>query len=624
MQEKRNARLKAAKPERLKSRPRPSAVNQLGDIELQVMWSRLIAVVEEQAQTLLRTAFSSIVREAGDLSAGVFDRKGRMLAQAVTGTPGHVNSMAELVVHFIRHFPLESMKPGDIYICNDPWMGTGHLNDFVLTTPCFHQGRLVALFSCTSHLMDIGGIGFGPDATDVFMEGLYIPMLKLADNGRLNETLMAMIRTNTRLPVDTEGDVYSLANCNDVGCRRLVEMMEEFGLDNLDRLADHICDRSRAGVLAEIAKLPKGAWSNTMTVDGYDKPVELVATTTISDDGIHVDYTGTSPASGRGINVPMAYTTAYTVFGLGCVVASRIPNNAGSLSPLTVSAPPGSILNAPKPRPVLSRHVTGQMLPDVVFGCLRQVIPDRVPAEGTSCLFNITLRGQTGDRLRGNYGFATTFTSNGGTGARPTKDGLSATAYPSGVRGTPVEIAEQIMPVIFWKKEYREDFGRCRAHARRPWTGHRDRLGDRPAVRAPRRLRPHRPSAARARWRRRRGSRPCFLEVGQEAQGQRFPAHPGERPARHPDLRRWWHRQAGKPCGHGRRRRPRRGSHFPALGRDGLWRCRRGQGSRAKVTGGNHGLPTSVGRPIVDRAVQLLWCDITSVWLTIEQIQLVA
>ncbi|MFM9940657.1 MAG: hydantoinase B/oxoprolinase family protein [Hyphomicrobiaceae bacterium] len=426
---------------------------------MQVMWSRLIAVVEEQAQTLLRTAFSSIVRECGDLSAGVFDRRGRMLAQAVTGTPGHVNSMAESVVHFIRHFPLDTMKPGDIYICNDPWMGTGHLNDFVLTTPCFHKGKLVALFSCTSHLMDIGGLGFGPDATDVFMEGLYIPMLKLADGGRLNDTLMAMIRANTRLPVDTEGDVYSLANCNDVGCRRLVEMMQEFELDDLDRLADHICDRSRDGVLAEIAKLPKGSWTASMTIDGYDEPVDLVARVTVSDSGVHVDYTGTSPASRRGINVPMAYTTAYTVFGLGCAVSPRIPNNAGSLAPFTVSAPEGTILNAPKPRPVLSRHIIGQMLPDVVFGCLRQAIPERVPAEGTSCLWNITLRGQTKDANQGNYGFAMTFTSNGGTGARPTKDGLSATAYPSGVRGTPVEIAEQIMPLIFWKKQFREDSG---------------------------------------------------------------------------------------------------------------------------------------------------------------------
>jgi N-methylhydantoinase B len=428
-------------------------------IDLQVMWNRLIAVVEEQAQALMRTAFSPIVRECGDLSAGVFDRHGRMLAQAVTGTPGHVNSMAESVKHFIRAFPLETMRPGDAYITNDPWMGTGHLNDFVVTTPCFHRGELVALFSCTSHLMDIGGIGFGPDATDVFMEGLYIPMLKLIDQGAVNETLMAMIRANTRLPIDTEGDTYSLAACNDVGARRLAEMMDEFGIASLDPLADHVCARSREAVLEQIRKLPRGTWRNTMTLDGYDKPVTLAAALTVSDDGIHVDYAGTSAQSRYGINVPLAYTTAYTVFGLGCVVASRIPNNAGSLAPLTVSAPLGAIVHAPKPAPVAIRHVIGQMLPDVVFGCLRQVIPERVPAEGTSCLWNLIVRGETQSGQGGNYGFSMAITSNGGTGARFDKDGLSATAYPSGVRGTPVEIAESQTPLIFWRKELREDSG---------------------------------------------------------------------------------------------------------------------------------------------------------------------
>jgi N-methylhydantoinase B len=223
--------------------------------------------------------------------------------------------------------------------------------------------------------------------------------------------------------------------------------------------ADHICEHSRAAVLAEIAKLPKGTWRNSMTVDGYDAPVTLAAALTISDDGIHVDYTGTSPASKFGINVPLSYTTAYTVFGLGCVVASAIPNNAGSLGPLTVSAPVGAILNAPKPAPVASRHVIGQMLPDVVFGCLRQIIPERVPAEGTSCLWNLNVRGQTRSGAGGNYGFSMAVTSNGGTGARYDKDGLSATAYPSGVRGTPVEIAERQTPLIFWRKELRPDSG---------------------------------------------------------------------------------------------------------------------------------------------------------------------
>lgn len=428
-------------------------------INMQIMWNRLIAVVEEQAQTLIRTAFSSMVRECGDLSAGVFDLEGKMLAQAVTGTPGHVNSMAESVKHFINRFPVAEMNEGDIYITNDPWMGTGHLNDFVLTTPAFHNGKLVALFSCTSHLIDIGGIGFGPDATDVHMEGLYIPFLKLADRGVMNETLLGMVRANTRQPIESEGDVYSLAACNDIGCERLSEMMAEFGLDDLDVLGSYIIERSREAVLTEIAKLPKGTFKNTMRVDGYDAPLDLVAALTISDDGIHVDYDGTSPMSKLGINVPHAYTTAYTCFGIACAVAPGVPNNAGSLGPFTVSAPPGSILNAPKPAAVSSRHITGQMLPDVVFGCMRQAVPERVPAEGTSCLWNLNMRGRTLGANDAGAGYVVTVVTNGGTGARPTKDGLSATAYPSGVRANPIEIMESIAPLIFWKKELRPNSG---------------------------------------------------------------------------------------------------------------------------------------------------------------------
>jgi N-methylhydantoinase B len=236
-------------------------------------------------------------------------------------------------------------------------------------------------------------------------------------------------------------------------------MMEEFELETLDLLAEHICAKSRAAVLAEIAALPKGSWSNSMTTDGFDGPITLRATTTIKADGIHVDYTGTDRQVRRGINVPLAYTTAYTVFGLGCIVASKIPNNAGSLSPLTVSAPPGTILNAVKPAAVCIRHVIGQMLPDVVFGCLAQALPERVPAEGTSCLWNLIVRGAVPDRRGGNYAFSMAITSNGGTGARPQADGLSATAYPSGVKGTPIEIAEAITPLLFWKKELRPGSG---------------------------------------------------------------------------------------------------------------------------------------------------------------------
>ncbi len=428
-------------------------------IRSQVIWDRLLSVVEEQGQVLLRTAFSPIVRECGDLSAGVFDLKGRMLAQAVTGTPGHVNSMAEAVAHFIRHFPLAGMADGDIYITNDPWMGTGHLNDFVLTSPVFLDGRLVALMACTSHITDIGGLGTGPDGTDVHMEGIYIPMLKLADRGEMNQTLLALIRRNTRQPVETEGDVYSLAACNEVGGRRLLEMMREFGLTDLNEIGAHICGHSQAAVEAEIASLPRGTYRNTMKLEGYDKEIELVAALTVTDDTIEVDFDGSSPLSRYGINVPMSYTAAYTCFGLGCIIAPQVPNNAGSLAPLRIRAPEGSIVNATYPAAVCSRRVVGQVLPDLVFGCLYQAVPDRVPAEGASGLWNMSFRGSSDVAANERRLFAITAVSNGGMGALPTKDGLSATAYPSGVRGTPVEINESVAPLLFHRKELRPDSG---------------------------------------------------------------------------------------------------------------------------------------------------------------------
>src|SRR5271156_5432588 len=211
--------------------------NALAQIHRQIMWNRLIAVVEEQAQIMIRTAFSTTVREAGDLSAGIFDLRGRMMAQAVTGTPGHVNSMAESVGHFLKKFPVGTMSQGDHYITNDPWLGTGHLHDLTVVSPAFHKGKIVGLFANTAHVIDIGGLGMGPEGRSVFEEGLYIPIIKCFDQGKANETFFDFIRAGSRLPVELEGDVYSLCACNDAGARRLKEMMDEFDMDGVDALA---------------------------------------------------------------------------------------------------------------------------------------------------------------------------------------------------------------------------------------------------------------------------------------------------------------------------------------------------------------------------------------------------
>jgi N-methylhydantoinase B len=437
----------------------------LAEIQLQVMWNRLIAVVEEQAQTMIRTAFSTTVREAGDLSAGIFDLQGRMLAQAVTGTPGHVNSMMESVGHFLAKFPAATMRPGDHYITNDPWLGTGHLHDLTVVSPAFHNGKLVALFANTAHVIDIGGLGFGPEGRSVFEEGIYIPIVKCFDAGKPNDTFFDFIRAGSRLPVELEGDVFSLCACNEAGARRLVQMLDEFALDGIDGLADFIFAASLRATEAAIASLPRGTWRGEIYSDGYEQPVRLAAALTVSDDSISVDFAGTSGLSTRGINVPQAYTRAYASFGLKVVVAPEIPNNWASLRPLRFAIPEGCILNAPRPYPVAVRHVIGQLLPDLMMTCLHQAIPDRVAAEGSSCLWNPPLRGggsvsgQGGGNRRVPADFEIVTFNSGGTGARATSDGLDGTAFPSGVRTMPVEATENAAPVVFWRKELRPDSG---------------------------------------------------------------------------------------------------------------------------------------------------------------------
>lgn len=426
-----------------------------------------MAVVEEQAQTLIRTAFSSVVCEAGDLSAGVFDLQGRMIAQAATGTPGHVNTMAETVREFLARFPPDSMRDGDHFITNDPWRGAGHLHDVTVATPAFHEGRLVALFACICHQIDMGGRGLGPDAESVFEEGLLIPVMRLAEQGKLNESLLQIIRENVRQPYEVEGDILSYITCNEVGVKRLAEMLREFKGIDFNTLADYVVSQSKEAMLRAIRKLPRGSYLNTMNVDGYDEPIRLSANVTIDEDSVHIDYAGSSPASRYGINLVLNYTRAYSAFAIRAALAPEVPNNAGSLGPIHTTAPLGSILNVERPAPVSARHVIGQMLPDVVFGCLAQILPATIPAEGASCIWSLQLRGgpealkaaggEHADHPR--VAFSLLSFNSGGSGARPTKDGHSATAFPSGVRGTSVEALENLAPVVIWKKELLPDSG---------------------------------------------------------------------------------------------------------------------------------------------------------------------
>lgn len=436
------------------------------DIKFQVIWNRLLALVEEQARTLMKTAFSPVVRESGDLSAGLFDPQGRMLAQAITGTPGHVNSMAESLPHFLRAYPLEQLQEGDHLITNDPWLASGHLHDITVLSPVFFKGSVVGFFGCTCHQLDIGGLGQGPDAKSVFEEGLYIPIMKLVEAGEPNQDLLKIIRCNVRTPHEVQGDILSYVSSNETSGERLRGMMQEFDLDSLNDIGEQILERSQAAMIEEIRKLPNGTTRNEITLDGYDEPVTIVCEVTVNDEDIQIDYTGSSTASPKGINLVLNYTKAYSNFGVRCLVASHVPNNAGSLAPITISAPEGSILNVQHPWPVCARHIIGQFLPDAVMGCLAQIIPGQVPSEGSSCLWGVQVRGGAEIDAEAKFRrddeqkpYEILFFNSGGSGARPTKDGLSGTAFPSGVKAMSIEIVENMGPVVVWRKELRPDSG---------------------------------------------------------------------------------------------------------------------------------------------------------------------
>lgn len=431
----------------------------------QIMWNRLISIVEEQAQALIRTAFSTSVREAGDLSAGVYDLRGRMLAQAVTGTPGHVNAMAEAVAHFMRLIGTETMRAGDVYITNDPWLGTGHLHDITVVSPAFHNGRHVGYFGCTAHIVDIGGRGFGAEAGSVYEEGLQIPHMRMIEGdgtggGRVNETLVVFVKQNVREPEQVTGDIFALAACNNVGERRLSDMMAEYGLTDIEDLADFVIGSSEKATRERIAALPRARAAGEMMIDGYATPIRLCAAVETRDDHVLIDFAGTSGMDPKGINVPAVYTRAYAAYAVKVAVAPDIPNNTGSLAPFVVESPEGSIVNARRPAPVALRHVIGHMIPDTVFGALRQILPG-IPAEGAGalCNFQVSLRETAGTGRSEVLCF-----NSGGSGARHGLDGMSSTAFPSGVMTMPVEATEHAGPVIIWRKELRPDSGGAGTH----------------------------------------------------------------------------------------------------------------------------------------------------------------
>jgi N-methylhydantoinase B len=421
-------------------------------VTLEVIWNRFMSVANEQQDALIRTAFSTIVRESQDLACGLFDTRARMVAQSLSGTPGHINAMATSMKHFLAAFPPEKLQPGDVLITNDPWQTAGQINDITITTPIFRAGKMVALFANTCHSADIGGRILSAEAREVFEEGLRIPIMKLFDGGEPNRVLMQIVRSNVRQPDEVIGDFYAQTACNETGGRALLEMMNEFGLDSIDPIAEEIIRRSEAAVRAEIRLLPDGAWTNETWSDGFEEPIVVRCTVKIAGDEIFIDFSGSSPQSTRGINVVFNYTHAYASFAIKAAICPDVPHNEGSFRPVHVSAPPGSILNALDPAPVASRQVIGHFIPSAIFAALSGAMPGRLMAPGADPIWLSVWRGDSPP-------FTLTVFQVGGTGARPTKDGLNAVGFPSGVAGVPAEVIESLSPVVLKRRELRADSG---------------------------------------------------------------------------------------------------------------------------------------------------------------------
>jgi N-methylhydantoinase B len=424
-------------------------------VTLEVLWTRLISVVDEAAKAIVRTSFSTLSNEANDFACVLTDARGHALAQNTGSIPSFIGTLPATVRHFLRDMGAAGMRPGDVLITNNPWMGTGHLSDVCLVKPIFHGARLVAFSATTSHMPDIGGRIRAIEAREMFEEGVHIPLSKFVRERQPDETLIRLLRANVRTPDQTLGDIWAQVSANELMDRRVRQLLEEYQLDDLTDLADELFGRCERAMRDAIKAVPDGTYRYAMDTDGVDEPYHFEIALTVSGDEIAVDYTGTSPQQPRAINCVYAYTYAMTAYAVRCALLANLANNEGMYRPVRVHAPEGCLLNPRWPAAVVSRSNTGHYVPILVFAALHHVVPDRVMAGVGSPLWAVT---QSGVREDGQT-YTNVLFYNGGMGATSSKDGESVLSWPSNISSTPVEVAERNSPLFFHYKRMRSGSG---------------------------------------------------------------------------------------------------------------------------------------------------------------------
>lgn len=425
----------------------------LDPVSLTVLWNRLIASVDEAAATLVRTAFSTVVRESNDFACLILDRHGNNLAQNTIAAPSFVGTMPRTLRHFLDRFSLDTWHEGDVVITNDPWMGTGHLPDFSMAMPVFRQGRLVAFAGNVAHMPDIGGTIWGADATELFEEGLRILPTRLVRDGRINEPLLQIIADNVRVPDLTLGDLNAQVASLQMQVERLHRLLDDAGLNDLDALGNGIMARTEGAMAEAIGAIPEGEYGYSLETDGFDRPLVIALRLVARQGRLHCDYTGTSPQIARGLNSVYNYTYSYTAYPLKCALAPHIPNNEGVCRRIDVTAPEGSLLNPRFPAPVGARNMTGHFLSALVFGALFQAVPHLVMAEPAAPANRSVFAG----RWDSGEPFSLVLFTSGGLGAQTHRDGLTCAAFPSNAGFASVEISENAAPVMITCKNIRPE-----------------------------------------------------------------------------------------------------------------------------------------------------------------------
>ncbi len=418
---------------------------------LEILWNRCRSILNEEIAGLIRAAFSPIIREAKDCSGGLYDSAGNFMTHADEGEC-HIR---QTVKCFFEKFSASDLKPGDVLISNDPWRIGGHINDTAVVVPIFLRDRLVGFTTYLGHHVDMGGRGFSADSTSLYEEGIFIPSLKLFDGGEPKLDVFEFISNNVRHSEVVLSDIRAQMGSAQAAAAKIVRMMDEFGLDNLDDLSQAMISMTEEATRAAIAAVPDGTYKHFVYTDGYDvkDPVKMAVALTVKGSDLTIDYTGSSPQNMYGINLVYNHTLALTHQCLMCTIFPHVRDNEGSYRPLKLIAPEGSIMNAKYPAPVMARHLTGFYIPSVIFGALAKVVPSRVVADSAAVSnFGVIGTNERGDPMVG------ICTCLGGMGARPTKDSPT-TLFPFVISDIPIEVIENEFPLFVRKREMIDDSG---------------------------------------------------------------------------------------------------------------------------------------------------------------------